>query len=177
MFYKKNQSAVLDDALFKNPTAEYRGTPFWAWNDTLDKEDLLWQIEQLKKMGFGGFHMHSRSGMATPYLSEEFMDLVKACTDKAKAEEMLSYLYDEDRWPSGSAGGIVTKNKKYRQKTLRFTPEAKDDAELGTATCPATLILPPARRRSRPVPPRARPICLPPLTWCWTERATLRKPS
>ncbi len=136
MFYEKNKSAVLDDALFKNPTAEYRGTPFWAWNDNLDKEDLLWQIEQLKAMGFGGFHMHSRSGMATPYLSEEFMDLVKACTDKAKAEEMLSYLYDEDRWPSGSAGGIVTKNKKYRQKSLRFTPEAKDDAELGTAYLP-----------------------------------------
>ena len=139
MFYKKNGSKELSPDLFRNPTAEYRGTPFWAWNDTLDKEDLLWQIEQLKKMGFGGFHMHSRSGMATPYLSEEFMDLVKACTDKAKAEEMLSYLYDEDRWPSGSAGGIVTKNKKYRQKTLRFTPEAKDEAELGTAYLPGDL--------------------------------------
>ena len=136
MFYKKNQSAVLDDALFKNPTAEYRGTPFWAWNDTLNKEDLLWQIEQLKKMGFGGFHMHSRSGMATPYLSEEFMDLVKACTEKAKSEEMLSYLYDEDRWPSGSAGGIVTKNKKHRQKSLRFRPEPMENAELGTAYLP-----------------------------------------
>ena len=136
MFYKKNQNEVLDDSLFQNPTAEYRGTPFWAWNDNLDKEDLLWQIEQLKAMGFGGFHMHSRSGMATPYLSEEFMDLVKACTDKAKAEDMLSYLYDEDRWPSGAAGGIVTKNKKHRQKTLRFTPIARDDAELDTVYLP-----------------------------------------
>lgn len=136
MFYKKNQAEVLSDELFRSPTAEYRGTPFWAWNDNLNKEDLLWQIEQLKKMGFGGFHMHSRSGMATPYLSEEFMDLVKACTDKAKAEEMLSYLYDEDRWPSGSAGGIVTKNKKYRQKTLRFRPEVMEDAEASTAYLP-----------------------------------------
>ena len=136
MFYKKNQAEVLSDDLFRNPTAEYRGTPFWAWNDNLDKDDLLWQIEQLKKMGFGGFHMHSRSGMATPYLSAEFMDLVRACTDKAKAEEMLSYLYDEDRWPSGSAGGIVTKNKKYRQKTLRFRPEPIEDAKTSTAYLP-----------------------------------------
>ena len=45
MLYKKNQSKKLDPALFKSPTAEYRGTPFWAWNDKLDKEDLLWQIE------------------------------------------------------------------------------------------------------------------------------------
>ncbi len=26
---------------------------------------------------------------------------------------MLAYLYDEDRWPSGAAGGLVTKNLKY----------------------------------------------------------------
>ncbi len=132
MLYKKNQSKQLDPALFKSPTAEYRGTPFWAWNDKLDKEDLLWQIEELKRMGFGGFHMHSRAGMATHYLSEEFMDLVKACTDKAKEEGMLSYLYDEDRWPSGAAGGFVTKNKKYRKKTLQLTVERQADAEEGT---------------------------------------------
>ena len=118
MFYKKNTEKTLSKELFKNPTSEYRGTPFWAWNDDLDKDELLWQIEQLKSMGFGGFHMHTRSGMATKYLSSEFMDLIKACTSKAKEEEMLAYLYDEDRWPSGAAGGIVTKEKRFRQKAL-----------------------------------------------------------
>ena len=44
MFYKKNQSKVLDDALFQNPTAEYRGTPFWAWNDKLDKERICFML-------------------------------------------------------------------------------------------------------------------------------------
>ena len=84
MLYKKNTSKDLDLKLFENPTCEYRCTPFWAWNTKLKKDELLWQIEQFKKMGFGGFHMHSRSGMATEYLSEEFMDLIKACNDKAK---------------------------------------------------------------------------------------------
>ncbi len=136
MFYKKNTAKKLDDKLFKSPTSEYRGTPFWSWNDKLDKDELCWQIEELKKMGFGGFHMHSRSGMATPYLSKEFMDIVRACTDKAKAEDMLAYLYDEDRWPSGAAGGIVTKNKKHRQKFLLFTPEMDESAETGTVFLP-----------------------------------------
>ena len=108
MFYKKNKKESLEDSLFQNPTSEYRGAPFWAWNTKLDKNELLWQIEELRKMGFGGFHMHSRSGMATEYLSEDFMDLVKACCEKAKKEDMLAYLYDEDRWPSGFAGGYVT---------------------------------------------------------------------
>ena len=33
MIYEKNtKQPKLDRELFKNPTAEYRGTPFWAWN-------------------------------------------------------------------------------------------------------------------------------------------------
>lgn len=53
-------------------------------------------------MGFGGFHMHVRTGMDTEYLSDEFMHLIRSCTDKAKNEKMLAWLYDEDRWPSGA---------------------------------------------------------------------------
>ena len=86
MLYKKNNSAHLDDALFASPTSEYRGAPFWSWNCELDRDELLRQIDVLKKMGFGGFHMHSRTGMATPYLSDEFLDLVSACVEKARAE-------------------------------------------------------------------------------------------
>ena len=104
MLYKKNSQKTLSDDLFKNPTSEYRGTPFWSWNCEMTEDMLTRQIEYLKEMGFGGFHMHSRFGMATPYLSDEFMKLVRACTDKAKDENMLAWLYDEDKWPSGFAG-------------------------------------------------------------------------
>ncbi len=122
MLYKKNSAESLSVELFKNPTSEYRGTPFWAWNCKLERDELLRQIEIFKEMGFGGFHMHVRSGMATPYLGEEFMDLVACCVDKAKKEEMLAWLYDEDRWPSGFAGGFVTKDPEHRIKYLLFTP-------------------------------------------------------
>ncbi|MBE5767310.1 MAG: hypothetical protein E7335_09140 [Clostridiales bacterium] len=109
-------------ALFENPTAEYRGTPFWAWNCKLEEKELTWQLEVLKKMGFGGGHMHVRTGMATPYLSDEYMALIKACVEKCKSEDMLAWLYDEDRWPSGAAGGLVTKDKEFRATHLLFTP-------------------------------------------------------
>ena len=126
MLYKKNGSPKLDRKLFENPTAEYRGTPFWAWNCELKEEELTWQLEVLKKMGFGGAHMHVRTGMATPYLSDEYMALIKACVDKAKSEDMLAWLYDEDRWPSGAAGGLVTKDRQYRARHLLFTPVPYD---------------------------------------------------
>ncbi len=121
MFYKKNTEKDLSKELFKKPTSEYRGTPFWAWNCDLEKEELLRQIEIFKEMGLGGFHMHVRTGLSIPYLGEEYMSLVKACVEKAREEGMLAYLYDEDRWPSGSAGGLVTKEDCYRQKELRLT--------------------------------------------------------
>ena len=126
MFYKKSKSKELDFELYKNPTKEYRAAPFWAWNTKLEKDVLLEQIEALKQMGFGGFFMHSRSGLNTEYLGEEFMQMVKDCRDKAEKEDMLAYLYDEDKWPSGYGGGYVSKTPKYRQKHLTFSVSPKD---------------------------------------------------
>ncbi len=128
MLYKKKDEKVLDNELFANPTSEYRGAPFWAWNSTLKKDELLWQIERFKEMGMGGFHMHVRSGMATEYLSDEFLELVAACVEKGKKEELLAWLYDEDRYPSGAAGGMVTKEFKHRQKYLLITQNRIYDA-------------------------------------------------
>jgi hypothetical protein len=120
MLYPKREKP-LDPEDFKNPGSEYRAAPFWAWNNKLDKNELVWQIDQLKKLGYGGFHMHVRTGMATEYLSDEYMDIVRACVEKARQEKMLAWLYDEDRWPSGAAGGLVTKNQKYRIRHLLLT--------------------------------------------------------
>lgn len=123
MLYPKNNAPQLSDELFRNPTSEYRGTPFWAWNCALEESELLRQLDILKKMGFGGAHMHVRTGMATPYLSDEHMALIRSCVEKCRQEGMLAWLYDEDRWPSGAAGGIVTKDPRYRARYLMFTPK------------------------------------------------------
>ena len=120
MLYNKSKDASLSAELFKNPTSAYRGTPFWAWNCKLEKDELLRQIEILKQMGMGGAHMHVRTGLDIQYLGDEHMDLIKSCVEKMKSEDMLAYLYDEDRWPSGAAGGIVTKDPRYREKYLLF---------------------------------------------------------
>lgn len=122
MLYKKNTEASLSEELFKSPTSEYRGTPFWAWNSWLEKDELERQIDVFKEMGLGGFHMHVRTGLKNQYLSDEYMDLINDCVKKAKGENMLAWLYDEDRWPSGAAGGFVTKNPEYRARCLMFSP-------------------------------------------------------
>ena len=122
MLYKRKDENRLDPELFRSPTSEYRGAPFWSWNTRLNKDELLRQLDILKEMGFGGAHMHVRTGMGTPYLSDEYMSLIRACVDHCREEGLHAYLYDEDRWPSGAAGGLVTKDKEYRARYLLFTP-------------------------------------------------------
>ena len=126
MLYKKNSEPTLSDELFRDPTAEYRGTPFWAWNSDLKRDELLRQIDVMKEMGLGGFHMHVRTGLKNVYMSDEFLSLVRDCVDKAKREDMLAWLYDEDRWASGAAGGLVTKDVRYRKRCLYLTPFEED---------------------------------------------------
>ncbi len=135
MLYKKNGAPELSDELFKNPTAEYRGTPFWAWNSFLTKEELCRQIDVFREMGLGGFHMHVRTGLKNRYMDEDFLALVRACVDKAKKEDMLAWLYDEDRWPSGAAGGLVTKDEQYRARCLLFTNSAVAENYCSNDSC------------------------------------------
>ncbi|MGC8972026.1 MAG: glycosyl hydrolase [bacterium] len=94
---------------FLNPDKDYRSAPFWSWNDKLDPEELARQVRDMKSVGIGGFFMHSREGLETPYLSKEWMSCIRRTVETAKEIGMNAWLYDEDRWPSGFAGGLVAK--------------------------------------------------------------------
>ena len=125
MLYEKNKAERLSEELFKEPTAEYRGTPFWSWNDEIEEEECLRQTQIFREMGFGGYHIHPRAGLVTPYLGDKFLSCVKACVEDAKKSDMLCWLYDEDRYPSGFAGGAVTKDGRFRRRGLLFTSKKR----------------------------------------------------
>ena len=103
---------------FEEPGNAWRGKPFWSWNGALEQDELIRQIHVMKEMGMGGFFMHSRTGLKTEYLGDKWFDLINACADEAEKLGMEAWLYDEDRWPSGLAGGLVTKYPEYRAKLL-----------------------------------------------------------
>ena len=67
--------------------------------------------------------MHSRTGLGTEYLGEEFMSVVKSYVERAKEKGMLAWLYDEDRFPSGATSGLMTRDKEaFRSKHMLITP-------------------------------------------------------
>ena len=67
--------------------ADLRGMPFWAWNTGLDAERIREQIGVFAEMGFGGFVIHSRNGLRTPYLGKTYLEMVRLAVNKLSKRE------------------------------------------------------------------------------------------
>lgn len=110
---------------FKKPPPEYSLVPFWSLNNTLDSNKLNWQIDQMLDKGVYGAFMHARDGLdqsATPYFSDGWWTAIEAAVKHAHAKGFYTHLYDEDKWPSGSAGGrtIQANPERNIKKILRY---------------------------------------------------------
>ena len=124
----------LDDWLdgFKNPEVIYRPVPFWSWNESMEPEEIKRQIRLMVEAGMGGGFVHSRIGLTTPYLSDEWFKAVDATLEAARYYGQKVWLYDEDKWPSGFSGGSVPlADESFRMKALIARPV---DAPLPAAT-------------------------------------------
>ena len=56
---------------FQDPPVENRPRPFWFFNGDMDREEIKYQIMEMKKKGLGGFFLCARQGLRVPYLSKE----------------------------------------------------------------------------------------------------------
>ena len=89
----------------------YASIPFWSWNYRLKPEKLREQIGWMKRQGLGGFIIHARKGLLTEYMGEEWLSCVDVCIEEAERLGMEVWLYDENGWPSGFAGGALLRCK------------------------------------------------------------------
>jgi len=92
---------------FDDPPAEFRSAPLWVWNDEVTEEKIDKQLTELHTQGIGGVFVHPRFGFITPYFSERYFSLYQFTYDKLKELGMVMWLYDENGYPSGFAGGHV----------------------------------------------------------------------
>ena len=107
MLYQK-ESEKLEDSLFKQPQRSIGELPFGRGMRCWIKKELDRQMEVLKSMGFWRCITSSayRSGN-TVFKRGICMDRIKGLPGlKAKQENHRFFLMDEDRWPSGFAGGL-----------------------------------------------------------------------
>ena len=80
---------------------------FWSWNGDLEEDRLDEIIRGFQTAGIGGFFMHARAGLKVEYLSEEWFDRIRFSAETARKYGLEAWLYDENGWPSGYAGGRV----------------------------------------------------------------------
>lgn len=110
----------MDLNKFKNPDTILRPAPFWAINDKLKPEECARQMEEMISVGLSGGFFHSRSGLYTEYMKDEWFACMRASLEAAEKHGGYMWLYDEDLWPSGNAGGRVAGFKdEYRAAGLR----------------------------------------------------------
>ncbi|MFH0990611.1 MAG: glycosyl hydrolase [bacterium] len=93
--------------LFLNPPSELRSAPLWVWNDRVTKKQIDEQLTDFRAHGIGGVFIHPRPGLITEYLSNEWFALCRYTVEKGKKLGMNIWLYDENSYPSGFAGGHV----------------------------------------------------------------------
>lgn len=83
MMYPTGRTRRLGTDTFRNPPAQFGGAPFWAWNGRLERDQPFRRLAVYERVGLASAHMHVRVGLETPYLSDEFMDLICAAWRRA----------------------------------------------------------------------------------------------
>src|ERR1039457_6255293 len=94
-------------ALFKNPPREYSTGPLWVWNDMLTEQQIRDTMRDLASQKVKQVWVHPRPGLMTPYLSKDWFRLWKVALNEAERLDMNVWIYDENSYPSGFAGGWV----------------------------------------------------------------------
>ena len=106
---------------------DFRPAPFWFLNHKLEEDEITRQLELMKEQHVNSFFMHPRAGLLTPYGSNEYFAMIRYIVDEAERLGMKAWLYDEDPYPSGQAGGrIIMDNPEFAARQLvfrEFTPD------------------------------------------------------
>ena len=92
---------------FIDPPKEYRPAPLYVWNTQVTAELINHTMEDLHEQGFGGVFVHPRPGLKNEYLSDEWFSLFQHTLNTGKKLGMNVWVYDENTFPSGFAGGHV----------------------------------------------------------------------
>ena len=94
-------------SLFKNPPRQYSTGPLWVWNDLLTERQIRDTLRDLASQKVKQVWVHPRPGLMTPYLSDDWFRLWKIALNEAERLDMNVWIYDENSYPSGFAGGWV----------------------------------------------------------------------
>jgi hypothetical protein len=105
---------------------------FWSINDSLELDRLTLQLNELKAAGLDGVIFHPRYYPNDPYyMNKTYLEIVSDLILYAKEIGMEFWLYDENGWPSGTAGGeVMAKRPELKCEWLEAVPLSNGQFEL-----------------------------------------------
>lgn len=108
---------------------------FWVLNDRCEWDDLAAQMRAFAAAGnVTALCLHPRAGLLVPYGGDEWFELIRRICLYAGELGLRIWLYDEDPFPSGNAGGrLLAENPGLQAWGLRlftYDPNAPGDPAL-----------------------------------------------
>ncbi len=118
----------MNREIWKNPEKEaaldQSQNPLWFWNDKLENDELLRQMELMSSVGVKANIPHARTnggeGFIGGYLDEEWFDHIRTVLEYKKEKQEPVWLYDEMDWPAGTCNQTITLDENNREKYLTF---------------------------------------------------------
>ena len=108
---------------WKNPPSEYGPEPYFGMNGAVTIESLAHDLDTAKSIGFRAVTVQAGNGMATPYLTPEYFAFFKQFVEEAKKRDMRIWIVDDLGYPSGFAGGLISKQTpELRMQALSLSP-------------------------------------------------------
>ena len=129
------------DSDFADPPREFSLMPFWFWNDRLDADELVRQIDAFERNGIYGFVIHPRVGLPRDcgWMSEKLLGFYHVAINEAARRGMHVILYDEGMYPSGSScGQVVANHPDLACRCLALHDDTNDD---GHALPPGAIVV------------------------------------
>jgi hypothetical protein len=121
----------------QDPPREFRPVSFWFLNHFLEAEELRRQIAEQDDKGFGGVMCHARDGLRSAYLEQEWEDAMRVILDECEKRGMHVWLYDENHYPSGIAGGNIP--RRFPDRTMQSLVPIVDQEVLAGAMVDLSL--------------------------------------
>lgn len=129
-------------AHFLNPPPENGLVLWWGWDGPVNEEVIRRDLDKIQSFGFRQVMIEAGYGMAAPYLSPGWFELVKIATEQARIRGMRVWVEDEGKYPSGFAGGKFSSERPdLRMQGLVITEkiDAADGQVVSRKLMPGTL--------------------------------------
>ena len=111
-------------AVFPVPPPEYSAQFTWGWRGPVDRSVIERDLDGMKALGVQAAIIEPNSGMADPYLSPGYFELVRVAVKEARKRNMRLWIMDDGDYPSGMAGGRISVERPYLRMQALGAPES-----------------------------------------------------